>query len=45
MNVIKDCDIIYVMKDSKIIEIGKHKDLIELNGIYNELWTQDKKEN
>ncbi len=40
MNV-KDCDKIFVLKDSEIIEQGDHKSLLELNGLYTELWRKE----
>lgn len=40
LSTIKNCDKIYVMEKGKIIEFGKHKELIELNGKYSELVNQ-----
>ena len=34
LSTIKNSDLIYVMKDGKIIERGKHDELLELNGSY-----------
>jgi ABC-type multidrug transport system fused ATPase/permease subunit len=34
LSTIKNSDLIYVMKDGKIIEKGKHKELLEKNGYY-----------
>ena len=34
LSTIKNSDVIYVMKDGKIIERGKHDELLELNGSY-----------
>ena len=34
LSTIKNADLIYVMKDGKIIETGKHDELLELNGSY-----------
>ena len=34
LSTIKNADVIYVMKDGKIIERGKHDELLELNGSY-----------
>lgn len=38
LSTIKNADLILVMKDGNIIEQGKHKDLIEKNGFYAELY-------
>ena len=35
---VKNCDIIFVMKDGFLIETGSHNDLIELNKIYKEMY-------
>ena len=37
LSTIKNSDLIYVMKDGKIIEKGKHDELLELNGNYASL--------
>ena len=37
LSTIKNADLIYVMKDGKIIEKGTHRDLIESNGYYKTL--------
>lgn len=38
LSTIRNADIILVMKDGDIIEIGDHKQLMELNGFYNKLY-------
>ena len=38
LSTIVNADIILVMKDGKIVESGKHKDLLELNGVYAGLY-------
>lgn len=38
LSTIKNADLILVMKDGNIIEQGKHKDLINKNGFYAELY-------
>ena len=36
---IRDVDKIIVLSNGCIVETGKHDELIDLNGIYNKLWT------
>ncbi|MCD8308301.1 MAG: ABC transporter ATP-binding protein/permease [Clostridia bacterium] len=38
LSTIKNADLILVMKDGKIIEQGKHEELIALGGFYNKLY-------
>ena len=38
LSTIKDCDNIFVLKDGKVIESGSHKELLERNGIYTQMW-------
>lgn len=38
LSTIKDADIILVMKDGDIVETGNHRELLEMNGFYAELW-------
>ena len=35
---VKNADIIFVMKNGKIIEQGSHKELLQQNGIYKEIY-------
>lgn len=37
LSTIKDCDQIYVLKDSAIVEVGTHDELINSNGVYASL--------
>ena len=45
LSTIKNSDIIYAMKDGKIIEKGTHKELLELNGYYAGLIREQLTEN
>ena len=38
LSTVKNADLILVMKDGKIIEQGKHNELIALGGFYNKLY-------
>ncbi len=38
LSTVKEADVIMVMKDGKIIETGKHDELIEAGGFYSSLW-------
>ena len=38
LSTIKDADLIFVMKDGDIKEQGKHKELLNLNGLYAEIY-------
>lgn len=38
LSTIKNADQIIVMKDGNIVEVGKHKELLEKNGVYTELY-------
>ncbi|BGP56717.1 ATP-binding cassette-type vacuolar membrane transporter Hmt1 [Rhodotorula sphaerocarpa] len=38
LSTIVDCDVIHVLKDGLIVESGSHNELIELGGVYAELW-------
>ncbi|PVU93342.1 hypothetical protein BB561_003321 [Smittium simulii] len=38
LRTIKNCDIIYVINEGKIVEIGTHSDLISKNQVYSHLW-------
>ncbi len=39
LSTIKEADLILVMKDGKIIEQGRHEELLLLNGFYNKLYS------
>ena len=38
LSTIKDCDKIFVLKDGHFMENGRHKELLEQNGIYAQMW-------
>ena len=38
LSTIKNADLILVMKDGDVVEIGNHKTLIKQNGLYAELY-------
>ena len=38
LSTVKNADLIIVMKDGKIIEQGRHEELLELGGFYNKLY-------
>ena len=38
LSTIKNADQIIVMKDGNIVEVGKHKELLEQNGVYADLY-------
>ena len=38
LSTIINADLILVMKDGRIVESGKHKELLELNGVYSNLY-------
>ena len=38
LSTIVNADLILVMKDGKIVESGKHKQLLEMNGVYASLY-------
>ena len=40
LSTIKKCDKIYVMDKGKVIEEGSHKELLEKNGYYHKLWSE-----
>ena len=39
LSTIQNCDLIFVINQGKVYEQGKHEDLIQLKGIYYQLWT------
>jgi ABC-type transport system involved in Fe-S cluster assembly fused permease/ATPase subunit len=44
LSTIVDADRIYVLKDGRILEYGRHKELLANNGLYTELWNLQKEE-
>ncbi|CAD7089354.1 unnamed protein product [Hermetia illucens] len=42
---IMDADVIYVLKDGRIVENGSHKELLEMTGIYYELYKSQRTHN
>ena len=44
LSTIVDADRIYVIRDGRILESGRHQDLLANNGLYAELWTLQKQE-
>ena len=38
LSTIRNCDVIMVMDDGKIVEQGNHEKLVEIDGIYSKLW-------
>ena len=38
LSTIRDCDVIFMMKDGDIVEQGSHRQLIEANGAYAEMY-------
>ena len=40
LSTIKNADKIVVVNHGKVVEIGKHDDLLKLNGLYAELWSK-----
>ncbi|KAL4881996.1 P-loop containing nucleoside triphosphate hydrolase protein [Aspergillus karnatakaensis] len=38
LRTIYDCDQILVLKDGQVAELGSHRQLLDINGIYAELW-------
>ena len=38
LSTIRDADLILVMKDGDIVEVGDHKELMERNGFYTSLY-------
>lgn len=45
LSTIKDCDKIFVFNNGKIVESGKHKELLSRKGYYYKLWNGQKKSN
>lgn len=40
LTTVMNCNKIFVMKDGKIIQSGKHKELIEQDGLYKDMWQE-----
>ncbi len=38
LSTIKNADKIYVLNDGEIVQSGTHDSLIQLDGVYNNLW-------
>lgn len=38
LSTIKDCDKVFVLDEGKIVENGKHKQLINQKGVYAKMW-------
>lgn len=38
LRTIYDSDQILVLKDGQVVEMGSHRELLELEGVYAELW-------
>ncbi|KAJ5744240.1 hypothetical protein N7533_009110 [Penicillium manginii] len=38
LRTIYDSDQILVLKDGEVVEVGSHRELLELDGVYSELW-------
>ena len=43
MSSCKFCDRIIVIDDGQILEEGTHKELLNLNGLYNRMWNAQAK--
>ena len=39
LSLLKDTDRVVVMQDGKIIQDGKHDDLVKIKGVYKDLWS------
>lgn len=35
---VSGCDLIYVLKDGKVVEKGNHAELINYDGVYASMW-------
>ena len=42
---IEDYDLIYFLDEGRVLESGKHKDLINFRGKYYDMWKSQKKKN
>ena len=43
LNIVKNCNVIFVIDNGKLVESGTHEDLISLGGKYNQLWKEQYK--
>ena len=43
LSTIRNADRIYVLKDGRVEEMGKHDDLLEKNGLYTSMWEEYRK--
>ena len=41
LSVAATCDRVLVMNKGEIVQEGKHKDLVKVNGIYKKLWERE----
>ena len=40
LTTIRNADKIAVINEGRVVEIGKHEELLAMNGLYAELWTK-----
>ena len=40
LSTVRDADCIYVLENGRIVESGKHEDLLEAKGVYEHMWSQ-----
>ena len=38
LSTIRNADVIFVMKDGNVVEVGKHEELLKQNGLYSEIY-------
>jgi ABC-type transport system involved in Fe-S cluster assembly fused permease/ATPase subunit len=38
LSTVVEADVIYVLRDGKIVESGNHTELLSKNGVYADLW-------
>ena len=41
LSVAATCDRVLVMDKGEIVQEGTHKDLVEMNGLYKQLWDRE----